>query len=106
MNLFKNSMLGLFNIQNTCDDDCFKWCMLQQQSEKTENDSRLAALQKIKDTYSYDGINFPASYEDNENFEDIHTICVMVYEIEDDMVVLSKEGKYEYIYTEMVLYIS
>ena len=29
-------------------------------------------------------------------FQDLHKLYVMVYEIEDDMVVLSKEGKSEY----------
>ena len=42
-------------------------------------------------------------YEDIEIFEKkLDEICVMVYEIEDDMIVLSKEGKYEYQHNEFV----
>ena len=37
-----------------------------------------------------------------EIFEDLNTICVMVYEIEADIVVLSKEGKYYYIPHDLV----
>ena len=32
-----------------------------------------------------------------KSFEDLNEICVMEIEIEDDVVVLSKEGQYEYI---------
>ena len=85
----KNPKLGLVNIQKTCDDECFKWCMLYHQSEKSKHDSRLTVLKKIKAKYKYDGINFPASYEDIEISVNLNWICVMVYEIEDDMVVLS-----------------
>ena len=35
---FTNPKLGLVNIQKTCDDECFKWCVLYHQSEKSQND--------------------------------------------------------------------
>ena len=35
-------------------------------------------------------------------FEGLSTICVMVYDIEDDMIVLFKEGKYVYIQNGLV----
>jgi hypothetical protein len=53
--------------------------MLYHQSEKTKNDHRLTVLKKLKDKYKYDGINFPASYEDIEIFDDVR-FCVMVHE--------------------------
>ena len=34
-------------------------------------------------------------------FEDVRKFCVMVYEIEYDKVVLSKEGTYEYIQNDI-----
>ncbi|MFM7988362.1 MAG: hypothetical protein ACKPKO_54525, partial [Candidatus Fonsibacter sp.] len=61
---YSHSKCGLINIKNTTDDECFKWCMLYHQSDKGNNDTRLSALKKINDKYSYDDISFPVSYED------------------------------------------
>ena len=36
-------------------------------------------------------------YEDIENFEDLHNNRLMVYEIENDSLILSKESTYDYI---------
>ena len=45
--------------------------------------------------------NLPASYDDTEIFDDLISRN-MVYVIEDDIIVLFKEGKYEYIQNDPV----
>jgi hypothetical protein len=71
--------------------------MLYHQSEKTKNDHKHTVLKKIKDKYSYDGSNVQTLCEDVEICEDVIYIYILLcfYEIEDDMVVLCKESKYE-----------
>ena len=77
---FKNSKLLSANYSNNLyDHECFRWCMLYHQSESTNNCERLSVLIKVRDTYSYDGINFRVSYDDIETSEDVHTICVIVH---------------------------
>ena len=71
--------------------------MLYHQSEKGKNDTRLSALNKINDKYSYDDISFPVRYEDISKFEDMNEVCIFVYEIDEDKIVKSKEEKTEYL---------
>jgi hypothetical protein len=54
-------------------------------------------LKPTQHTYSYDGIKFPAPYDDVELFEAIKRVCVIVYDIDNDIVAVSKESKYEHI---------
>ena len=62
-------MLCFCNKQNNCNDECYDYCMLHHQS------------------YMYEGI---------DNFEDPHNICNVVYDIENDHLILSKEGTNDY----------
>ncbi|MFM7977723.1 MAG: hypothetical protein ACKPKO_00265, partial [Candidatus Fonsibacter sp.] len=99
---YSNSKCGLTNIQNKEDDECFKWCMLYYQSNKGKHDTRLSALKKINDKYSFEDITFLVSYEDITLFEDMNKVCLSVYEIEDDKIVKSREGNIDYILNEIV----
>ena len=36
----KKANFGLVSIQNTCDNECFEWCMLYHQSEQANNGYR------------------------------------------------------------------
>ena len=73
-----NSKFGLINIKNY-DNECFKWCMLYHQSEKTVNGHRLTVLKKIKDKYDWSNVGFPASLNDIETFEHNNKVCVNIY---------------------------
>ena len=61
-------------------------------------------MTKIEDTYAYEDIAFPVSYEDNDIFQDIHKICVMVYKIYDKEYVVNLYRETMNIYW-MILYI-
>ena len=63
-----NANCGLVNIRND-DQKCFQWCLLYHQSEKTKHSARITALKKITDKYNYEYVNFPASAEDIQTFE-------------------------------------
>ena len=41
-------------------------------------------------------------YKIIENFEDLHNICIMVYEIEHGSLILSQEITYDYIQNHLV----
>ena len=45
--------------------------------------------------------NFRHRMHIEKSEKNLQEICVMVYEIEDNMVVLSKEGKYAYIQNDL-----
>ena len=81
-------MLCFCNKQNNCNDECYDYCMLHHQSYM------LTGLKQIQ--LKYGGSNCPASYEDIDNFEDPHNICNVVYDIENDHLILSKEGTNDY----------
>ena len=75
--------------------------MLYHQSNKGKNGTRLSALKKIKDKYSYENITFLVSYEDITIFEDMNKVCIFVYEIEDDKIVKSREGNTDYLLNDL-----
>ena len=81
-------MLCFCNKQNNCNDECYDYCMLHHQSYM------LTGLKQIQ--LKYGGSNCPASYKDIDKLEDPHNICNMVYEIEHDHLILSKEGTNDY----------
>jgi hypothetical protein len=67
---YNNAKCGLINIKNESDDECFKWCLKYHQTKQEKNDDRVSVLKKVVDKYNYDNVNFPASYEDVETFEE------------------------------------
>ena len=73
-----NSKLGLINIKNE-DQLCFKYCMLYHQTEKAKNCDRVSSLKKVEDKYNWEGVNFPATFDDIQTFENNNRICVNVF---------------------------
>ena len=73
-----NSKLGLINIQNN-DNECFKYCLLYHQSEKKKHSDRVSALKKLEDKYNWNGVGFPASFNDITTFENNNRVCVNIY---------------------------
>ena len=65
---FDNPRSGLINIKND-DNECFKYCILYHQSNKTDHARRTTALKKIENKYIMTDITYPATYQDVEQFE-------------------------------------
>ena len=78
-----NSKFGLISIKRK-DDESFKWYMRYHQSDEAKNTVRVAALKKIKDTYTYDGMVFPADNTRIEAFEELHKVRIFIYEIDEE----------------------
>ena len=94
----------MINIRND-DQECFRWCMKYHQSEKKEKSHRVTALKKVQDKYNYDGVNFPASLQDIEQFEHNNKIAVFVYSLNDkDKIFREKLGNPDY-FTNHVMYL-
>ena len=99
---YSNSRCGLINIRNE-DEECFRWCMLYHQSDKSKNSDRVSALKKITDKYNYDGIVFLVHYASIETFEELNKVCIFVYELDEESKIrLSKAGKIEYLTNDLV----
>jgi hypothetical protein len=97
---YSNPKCGLVNIKNQ-DQECFKWCMKYHQTSRGKDCQNISALKKVQDKYNYDGIEFPVSYDDIYKFEELNNICIYVYSIDDDKVILDKPGSLDYLQTDI-----
>jgi hypothetical protein len=87
-----NPKSGLMNIRND-DQECFKWCMKYHQTQKKKHDDRISVLSKVDDKFNYDGVNFPADFEDIRHFERQNQVAIFVYYLaEDGKVLKEKDG--------------
>ena len=59
---------GLINIQND-DEQCFKWCLLYHQSNKSKHGERLTVLKKVIDKYDWSNISMPMNVNEIDIFE-------------------------------------
>jgi hypothetical protein len=99
---YANSRCGLINIQND-DQECFRWCMRYHQSPKGKHDDRTTALRKYTDAYNYEGITYPATYDDINTFQENNKVCIYVYaEDEKSNIVCDFAGKNEYIQNDCI----
>ena len=99
---YSNAKCGLTNIRNN-DQECFRWCMRYHQSPKGKHDDRTTVLSKQEDKYNYDGISYPTTYDDINNFQDNNEICIFVYTIdENDDIVCDSAGNTEYIMNDLI----
>ena len=99
---YSNPKCGLINIQND-DQLCFKWCMRYHQSPKGKHDDRTTALRKYQDSYNYDNISYPASYEDIAIFEENNKVCIYVYSTDNNSdIICEYVGKTEYIMNDII----
>ena len=73
-----NPRMGIVNIQNK-DEECFKYCMLYHQTAKAKNNDRISFLKKVEDRYNWEGVNFPATLEDVQTFENNNKVCVNIF---------------------------
>ena len=68
------------------------------QTNQAKNDDRLSVLKKVEDKYNWDGVNFPASYEDIMHFEEQNKVSVFVYTVTGDgEIVKDKDGNGNYL---------
>ncbi len=63
-----NSKLGLANIKNE-DQEFLKYRMLYHQiGEKVKHNDRVTVLKKVEDKWKWEGVNYPASFDDITKF--------------------------------------
>jgi hypothetical protein len=92
-----NARCGLVNIQNPNDNECFKWCCKYHQTKQEKNDHRLSVLAKVNDKFNYEGVSFPASYDDIKTFEANNKVAVFVYTLNDEgKPIKEKDGSKEF----------
>ncbi len=53
--------------------------MLYRQSSKAKNADRVFALNQIDDKYSWEGVNFPATFDDITLFENNNRVCINIF---------------------------
>ena len=54
--------------------------MLYHQKSKAKRCDRITVLEKVEDKYKWEGVKFPASFEDVETFENNNEVCVNIFE--------------------------
>ena len=57
--------------------------MKYHQSKQEKHDHRLTKLQKVEDKYNYDGVSYPADFQDIKQFELNNGLAVFVYGINE-----------------------
>ena len=53
-------------------------------SRKTKKNDRITVLKKVEDKYNWEGVNFPASFDDITTFETNSTVCVYMFGYNED----------------------
>ena len=53
--------------------------MLYHQTAKVAHCDRLSVLKKVEDKYNWEGVNFPATFDDIQTFENNNKVCVNIY---------------------------
>jgi hypothetical protein len=77
--------------------------MKYHQTKRDKNCDRISALKKVEDKYDYTGVNYPASFEDIERFEENNKVAVFVYYIdEENNIRKEKNGNTDYITNDII----
>ena len=64
---------------------------------------RLTVLKKIEDKYNYEGVSYPATFDDIGQFEKNNHIAIFVYYIDETgSIRTEKEGMYQYLSNDIV----
>ena len=53
--------------------------MLCHQTAKAKHCDRVSVLKKVEDKYNWEGVNFPATLEDVQTFENNNKVCVNIF---------------------------
>ena len=53
--------------------------MLYHQTAKAKHCDRIRVLKKVQDKYNWEGVNFPATLEDVQTFENNNKVCVHIF---------------------------
>ena len=68
-----------------------------------KNNDRLTVFKKLEDKYNYEGVNYPASYDDIKIFEENNKIGVVVYAIDEkNSIIKEYHGNKEYLLNERI----
>lgn len=71
---------AVLNIQNTNDNECFKWCILAHQYpvDSKNHPQRVSHYKKINHNLKFDNISFPVKIKDIHKFEEQNHISINV----------------------------
>ena len=58
--------------------------MKYHQSKKEKHDDRITVLRQLDDKYDYSNMQYPASHEDINVFEENNKVSIFVYNIDED----------------------
>ena len=53
-------------------------CVKYHQSKKEKHSDRISVLMKLEDKYNYEGVNYPATFEDIQTFEKHNKVVVFI----------------------------
>ena len=56
----------------------------------SENGDSMAVLDKVEDTYNWEGVNFPASFDEIAIFENNNSICVNIFGYSEEKTKLTR----------------
>lgn len=79
--------------------------MKYHQSNKQKHDDRITILSKLEDKYNYEGLSYPAGYDDISKFEDNNNVCIFIYYInENNEIIKERTGNANY-YNKDLIYL-
>jgi hypothetical protein len=77
--------------------------MKYHQSKKEKHDDRITVLRKLDDKYDYSNIQYPASHEDINVFEENNKVSMFVYNIDEDNSIREEyRGNVNYISNDII----
>ena len=77
--------------------------MKYHQAKKEKHCDRISVLKKVEDKCDYSGVNYPASFEDFERFEENSKVAVFAYYIDDENSIRKeKNGNTDYITNDII----
>ena len=71
-------------------------------STKVKHCDRLSVLKKLEDKYNFDNVEFPASYDDIETFENNNQIDVQTYAMNGDNIIKEYYGNKYYLLNDRI----
>lgn len=93
---FRNPKFSLINIQNK-NNECFKYCLLYHQVLNVKNAARVSVLDKVEDKYNWEGVSFPATFNDITTFENNNEVCINVWQHIDREINPMRLGNLEFV---------
>ena len=99
---YSNARCGLNNVQND-GDKCFYWCVKYHSTAKEKHYDRVSVLKKLEDKYNFEGVDYPASYDDIKVFEENNKVGVVVYGMDEEKAIVKEyHGNKDYLLNDRI----